>query len=162
FVDLIHLLQPCTFRIGGRDLSTRPTIAPSMLDDVIGLVTPVLAPMLGDDRFAERSVLLQDSHLEDVHETDLLSGVEIDVDLLRAPALIRRRSRIFISERRDLQEVERDAIRARHRENGAAIALEPRQSRRLQRLPFGGGRLRELYRTAFRRAAARLRRRAVE
>jgi hypothetical protein len=91
--------------------------------------------VLRHHRLADRAVGLHDAHLEDVHETDGSPRVGVDINLLRAPRLVRRLRLVIPTERRHFQEIERDAIGAGHRKNRAAIALEVVQSFFLELLP---------------------------
>lgn len=43
---------------------------PLVLDDLGGLVGPVLTPVLGDHRFAAGAAVVDETHLEDVHQAD--------------------------------------------------------------------------------------------
>ncbi len=80
--------------------------------------------MLGDDRVADRTVGLHDSHVEDVNQTDGFAAVGVDIDPFGAPGLVGLVARGLSREGLDLEEVEGDAVVARHGENRAAIALE--------------------------------------
>ncbi len=89
--------------------------------------------MFGDHGLADRAVLLHDAHLENVHQADVLAVVAIDVNLFRAPRLIRRGRFFQRLERHDFEEVERHAIRAGHGENrrdGLALASDKPSARK--------------------------------
>jgi len=87
------------------------------------LVLPRLAPVFGDDRLTQMAVVLQDAHVEDMNETDVVAIVSIDVHTFGAPRLIGLvtcgpRLKCF-----DFQEVEVDLVVACHREYGPPIVF---------------------------------------
>src|SRR5882757_7451086 len=106
-------------------------LTPFELHELLRLVLPCLPPVLGHDGLAGRAVILHDAHLEDVDETDGRAGVVIDVDALGAPRLIWLVALRLRRKVRDLEEIERDTIVARHGENRSSISLKRRQARLL-------------------------------
>jgi hypothetical protein len=99
-----------------------------------------------------------DAHGEDVLEGDEVGTVLGDEDVLGAPALVGRIHFQRRIEAHHLEEVERDAVAARHREDRAAVALLRNEARLLQAPPRGRGLIVEDDRGAAGAGAARLRR----
>jgi hypothetical protein len=139
--------------------SAAPT---AILDDRCGLVLPVLPPVFRHNRLADGAVFLDDAHLENVNEADELAVVDIDVNFLRAPRLIRRRRSIERRIGSDLKEIERHAIFARHRQDRAAVALEAVDVLFLQTLPRRRAAFVQHDWRSLRGTAARLRRLRIE
>src|SRR6185295_4461501 len=104
---------------------------PAIFDELVRLIAPVLPPVFGHHGLAQRAVFLHDAHGENVGEADEATLVAIYINALRAPGLVGPLALGVRVERRDFEKIERHPIAARHRENGAAIAFEAREARRL-------------------------------
>ena len=125
-VDLINRLRPLVCGLLACKRPTLPAVPALVLDDLPRLVLPILAPVLGHHRLAQRTVVAHEAHLKDVSQADKCSVIAVDVYPLCAPGLIRAVARGVRAEGHDLEKIERHAIVARHRQDRAAIALEGR------------------------------------
>ncbi len=162
-VHLVNRLQPGAAPLFQAEHAPAPTIAAQVLDDRAWLIRPVLTPVLDHHRLAGHALCIDDAHLQDVHEADHAvpsPAVLVDVDLLRAPGLVGGARRLLCGRRCaiavDLEEIETDAVGARHREDGAAVTLQRTQARRLQGFPGLAGPAVQRDGRAVGRAATRL------
>ncbi len=135
FIHLIHGLRPSAGSFSARHLTPLPLIVALVLNYLCRLVLPVLPPVLGHHRFADRTVLLDDSHIEDVYEADEGALVLVDVHTFGAPGLVRTVAFGAGLEGFDLQKIERHPVAAGHRKNSPPVALKRRQSVRPQCSP---------------------------
>jgi hypothetical protein len=70
FIDLLDGLRPRAAAFVPPEQVLVPAFSPLKLQQLLRLVAPVLAPVLGDRGFAHAAVLLLDAHLKQIYQAD--------------------------------------------------------------------------------------------